>query len=435
MRILFIFTSFFILHVSYCETTLSQKLKEKLFKPKDCLPKIIETYTASDAPQRSVQSDESMLSLCPNLHESCCLKNNMSDLHSLVIDQIESIHYFQEQYTYLVNTINSASSSKTSDLIKNLENKFREKMDNGINSFDSEDFEEPREVTALKEAIEYIKSNSSVILEDLDQAVQFVISVNSRFGCAICDPENLWSFKNMKSKTPSLILDMAQCRDIFQDPSAVSLFRLDMHTTYIYAFVRSMVLVEKGSSPNDQFMTADEVSNIPALIENCMNDTNFLQKPDCKNLCLGLHFFNGNPFFDIEKSIIAGSLLIDSFLKGSKKLTEEELNSEYETLEEKIAKRLFVMPHLKDTIHVEFLDQIHSWNHGWNIMKFEMNYEVQTKPMVKKKMEEFILRAVRSPEELFQRTSRAIPIVETSSKSIKALSFVFTALILVLFSN
>ena len=44
-----------ILLTSSINTTLTAKLKGKIFTPKDCLPRVIETYVASKAPSQSLK--------------------------------------------------------------------------------------------------------------------------------------------------------------------------------------------------------------------------------------------------------------------------------------------------------------------------------------------------------------------------------------------
>ena len=406
---------------------LSQKLKEKIFSPKECHPKIIETYTASNAPRYSVQSDESMLELCPNLQESCCSKNNLNDLHVLVLDAVKSLKSFEEKYTGLVSDIVQADEEVVEEFI----GKFKVKA--GLDDQEDEFAEEFEEVVVLQNAINYLKQNKSVILEDLNASIEFVVSVNSRFGCGVCNRDNLYSFSNMKSREPKLQLDMSQCRNIFDDPRAISLFRLDMHTNYVYEVTKAMVIVERGSSPSDHFMSEDELSNIPSLIENCMEESNFLKLHECRNLCMSMKFFNANPFFNIEKSVIAGYILSGTIFKKRPKLSEAELNIEYERFEKEIVKRLFVMPHEGSAFHIEFFETEFKWKSGWNLMNFEMNYDSVTKPMVKKTMEDFILRAVRSPKEFFENTPSKLPHVDSNSS--KILSFLITALVLLVFSN
>ena len=438
MRTTFIFISLLILRASCSNLTLSKKLKDRLFEPKDCLPKIIETYTASNAPQRSVQSDESMLALCPHLQESCCLKNNLNDLHALVVDSVDALKTFENQYKYLVDTVNNASPSTVQGLLKKLEEKFQANLANEIlDDEEEESYEEPKEVGVLRDAVEYIQTNKRAIASDLALAIEFVIATNSRFGCALCDRENLYSFKNMKTRKPTLVLDMAQCKEIFDDDRVFSLYRLDVHTRAVYDLVRSMMLLEKGSAPNDTFLSEEEFSNLTQLAESCKEDLQFIQKPECQNLCTELQFLNGNPFFHIEKSVIAGALVIDTYFKNKANMSEQELNQEYEKLEERVVRQLFIMPHLKDTIHIEFLEKELSWNNGWNIMKFEMNWETATQPVINKKMEDYILRAVRSPEELFQKTNRDVAYVESrsDSNSSKIVSYIILALTFFLYSN
>lgn len=419
-----------ILLTSSINTTLTAKLKGKIFTPKDCLPRVIETYVASKAPSQSLKSDDSMLELCPDLHESCCLKNNLNDLHSLVLDGIKSLRSFEHEYNYVMQTINKASDLTVEKFIKD----FAQKI-NGVMDIVDDEEEDPK-VTKLRESINYIKKNESLISEDLKSAIEMVISVNSRFGCAICNRENLFSFKNMKTKSPSLILDMAQCKNIFSDKRAMSIFLLDHHTTYLYETIVAMAFVENGSSPSDTFLTKDEISNLPSLIEKCKDDSNFITNLECQSLCLGMKFFNENPFYNIQKQITAGNIMIDHYFKGLQKKSKVELNQEYENLEKKIVKRFFVMPHLPVTFLIENFPKQFSWNSGWNIMSFEMNFNTEVKHVENKNLEDFILKAPRTEQELFQVTSSSVNFVQDDeSESSKIINYFVSFLLLFMLSN
>lgn len=411
MQKIIIFLSSIVL-LGTTRATLTQKLKEKLFEPKDCLPKLIENYTFSSAPARSIQSDENMLQLCPNLHESCCLKNNLNDLHQLVLDAISSLDNFQKQYVYLLDGIHHANQKNIDHFLKAFTQK--------VNGDDPEEVEEEEdeEVVRLKEALEYVNTHSSVIKEDLEAAIQLYISINSRYACALCNRENLFSFKNIHSRNPTVMLDLAQCKQIVSEPNLLSMFRIDNHTGYLYTIIRAMSFIEKGSSPTDTFLSAEELSNFPQLIRECQDGSNFINKTECQSLCMGLKFFNENPFYNIQKSIIAGSLLVDHYIKGQAKKDPKELNIEYEEYEKKIAKVFFLMPHLKSPYLVERFDKLFTWNSGWNIMNFEMNYELPIKKASVVSEDEFILRAVRKPQDLFEIVKKNVPYVEENSSRI-----------------
>jgi hypothetical protein len=234
----------------------------------------------------------------------------------------------------------------------------------------------------------------------------------------------------MKTKNPNLLLDLAQCKPIFEEPQIMSLFRLDNHSGYMYSIIRAMAYIEKGSAPHDTFITEDELSNMPAMIEDCVQDTNFIQKISCQQLCMSSKFFNGNPFLDLQKNTIAGRLLSDHYLLGHNKMDQKELNETYERMEEDIVRRLFVMPHKKSPFVIEIFKQTYKWNSGWNIMNFEMNYNEEVKPMKKQTEEEFILRAVRNPEELFEVFNKNIPFVNEDSSSIWTFGFMIISFIM-----
>lgn len=418
MQKLIIFLSSFLLF-SATRATLTKKLKEKLFEPKDCLPKLIENYTFSSAPSRSIQSDETMLQLCPNLHESCCLKNNLNDLHQLVLDAIQSLKSFEQQYTYLVESIFNASQAN----LNHFESAFRKKvMGDDAEEMTEEEFEEDEEVIQLKKAVEYVITHRSVIKEDLESAIKIYISVNSRYACALCNRENLFSFKNIHSRNPTLMLDMAQCTHIVSEPNILSMFRIDNHTGYLYTIIRAMSFIENGSAPNDTFLTDDELSNLPGIIKECQEGSNFIRKSECQSLCMGLKFLNENPFYNIQKSIVAGSLLVDHYIKGLPKKDEKQLNIEYEDYANKIAKIFFLMPHKKSPYLVERFDKLYTWNSGWNIMSFEMNIEAPVKKTSRVSEEEFILRAVRKPQELFEVSKKDVPYVQDNFSGIRSIT-------------
>ena len=425
MNKLIIFLSSILL-LSTVQATLTKRLKEKLFEPKNCLPRIIENYTYSNAPSYSIQSDEAMLELCPNLHESCCLKNNLNDLHQLVLDAISSLNSFESQYKYLIESIFNATSNNLESFIT----KFKTKIQgDNIEEFDEED----EDLVQLKAALEYVNSHRSVILEDLESSIALYISVNSRYACAICNRENLFSFKNMKSRNPTLMLDLAQCKNIVSDPHILSMFRIDNHTGYLYTIIRAMALVENGTAPNDKFLSDEELSNLPNLISTCQEGSNFTSKSECQSLCLSLKFFNENPFYAIQKSIVAGSLLVDHYIKGRPKKDQKELNIEYEEYVNKIVKVFFLMPHKKSPYMIERFDKLYSWNSGWNIMNFEMNYDVPVKKVIRSDEEDFVLRAARKPEEMFEIIVKNIPMVDDNSTRI--ISFVIMAVTFLIFSN
>jgi len=415
-----------MLLMSTLNATLTKRLKEKIFEPKECFPKIIETYTFSSAPSRSIQSDETMLKLCPTLQESCCLKNNLNDIHKLVLDSVNSMKSFKKEFLYIINAVGKAKQERIDKLIKDLTLKL-----NGNMILDDEEVDEDlKEIRDLKEALEYVSSNQSVIAEDLETSIDYFISINSRFGCAICNRENMHSFENVKTKHPTLLLDMTQCKQIFENPSILAYYRLDHHSSFLYTIIRSMAIVEKGDAPRDSFITEDELSNIPTMIENCLQDTNFISKLECQSLCVSSKFFNGNPFLDLQKNTIAGRILSDHYLLGHTKLDQKELNQTYERMENEILKRLFVMPHKKSPFIIEFFERKYKWNSGWNIMNFEMVYDESFKPVKKQSIEEFILRAVRHPEELFESPQKSIPFVNEESSKIWTISLMLISFIM-----
>ena len=90
-----------------------------------------------------------MLELCPDLHESCCLKNNLNDLHSLVLDGIKSLRSFEHEYNYVMQTINKASDLTVEKFIKD----FAQKINGVMDIVDDEEEKEDPKVTKLRESI------------------------------------------------------------------------------------------------------------------------------------------------------------------------------------------------------------------------------------------------------------------------------------------
>ena len=197
-----------------------------------------------------------------------------------------------------------------------------------------------------------------------------------------------------------------------------------------------MSFVENGSAPHEKYLNEEELSNLPYLIKTCQEEANFASKLECQSLCKGMKFLNENPFYDIQKQVIAGRLLIDFYLKGGKKKSSSELNEEYEALSKDMVKPFFVMPHLPSPFLIETFEKNSTWNDGWNIMNFEMNYNSFVKNVENKNLEEFILKAPRTAEELFQITTRSIQFVEDEeSESTKIVGFFITAILFFMFSN
>merc|ERR1712137_689782 len=105
----------------------------------------------------------------------------------------------------------------------------------------------------------------------------------------------------------------------------------------------------------------------------------------------------------------------------------KELNIEYEEYEKRIAKVFFLMPHKKSPYMIENFDKLYSWNSGWNIMNFEMNYEVPVKKVIRSDDEDFVLRAARKPEEMFEIMVKNIPLVNDNSTQIVSFAIMVVA--------
>ena len=373
MRTTFIFITFLILRASCLSRMLMKDQILQEYSPKKCFARLTQFYTNSEGLEESIESDEAILSVCPGLKESCCSKETLKGLQALAVQSVEALEEFKKQYSYLVTTIGGASQSVLKSISKQLQEKFKEQVDEEDEDFVSEI---PEEATVFNQAAAYIKKNKSAILKNLESAVAFVESTNSRFGCAVCHPENQYSFQNMKSKKPTLVLDMAQCKDIYSDPRVLSLFKVDADTKYVYDVITSLILLDNDSGPNEVFLTEEEVEGVPAFVQDCLEGNNFFTKESCKHLCKDLNFLNGNPFYGIESAIISGYLYIDVYFKRAKKKEYEELLQEFTNLEHKIKKKYFIMPLLKNDFYIETFEKNLAWNSGWNIMNFQMNYNV-----------------------------------------------------------
>ena len=132
----------------------------------------------------------------------------------------------------------------------------------------------------------------------------------------------------------------------------------------------------------------------------------------------------------------AGNIMIDHYFKGLQKKSKVELNQEYENLEKRIVKRFFVMPHLPVTFLIENFPKQFSWNSGWNIMSFEMNFNTEVKHVENKNLEDFILKAPRTEQELFQVTSSSVNFVQDDeSESSKIINYFVSFLLLFMLSN
>ena len=388
--------------------SMKSKLKRDIFESKECHSKLVEMYVPSSAPGYSLQSDEEMLEICPFLNESCCYKSNLEEIHDMMLDRAEKLQKFEMKFIYLVSTITNAD--------KNIKNQFILKYADSLkakNGSEDEEAEEDPKVTALKDNLKFVEDNESVIIDNLKVAIEYVTSVNSRYGCALCDRDNHFEFKNMKSKNPEIRIDMAQCKQILSNDKAMKVFTVDMHTGYLFEIIKVMTILRKGFSPSDTFLSSEELENMPLIIKKCSQGSNFSSDNQCQKVCMNFDFFNKDVFYGIERTIIAGSLMVNTFLKNEEEPSDSDMNKEYDLMIKEFVHPFYMIPKIsQNKFYLETMPQYYSWNSGWNIMKHQINLKGSTisTPEVIDNIKKFMLKAIQNPGDLFQKNSSLSPL-------------------------
>ena len=389
--------------------TMMAKLKKDTMVQHQCFPKIIEVYINSKSPDYALEPDATMKSICPKLMHSCCYKSNLEAIHDSVLETTQKMELFERSFKSVVSTIANAKGLNTTKFIADFQNNVDSNWEEDKEE-EGEKWTEHREVTDLKKSIEYVQSNESELLNDLHKGVTYLNSINSRYACALCEQENHMNFKNIQSRNPSVLLDMSQCAAILT-PEAISIFKVDNHMTYVYRIIQSMTKLRNGHSPNDYFMTDNELLNIVPMMKNCAKDQNYLTDSKCQSICKSVKFFNQNVFLDIQKTVIAGSLLVNNYFQSVPMLNDSEMNIEYEKDIKRIVARFYVTPASKPDMLIENFPVTMYWGTGWNLMKQE--FVMSDKPLLTKKIREgikdYILKNIDSPDQFFEKTNQRPP--------------------------
>lgn len=368
-----IITFIMLIQISFCTLSQMGNLRKELFKPKKCIPSLIEIYISGRASKQTVQSDQEMQSICPNLEESCCTKSNLKEISDLANERIEKNNEIRDMFDSIINTINDATNENLENLYFQLIQYENPTTYENVSSFDQvEDYTDSHNMKIMKLGIEYIKDNKDMIINDVKEAVEYVNQISSKFGCSLCQSENVFSIKNINTKKPSIVLDMSQCKSIFLDQKYLSLFAMDMHMSKIYDIFYVISLIRDGRALKEEYITEDEFNNIPDIVKKCVQESNFLKLEQCQSLCVEMKFFNGNAFRDITKNIIASSILKDHYFKGSPAKSEKELTETYESLVKRYYAFAFFQPHKnQNNIYLETMTKEFAWGSGWNVLDYE----------------------------------------------------------------
>lgn len=376
-----IITFIMLIQISLCTMSQMGSLRKELFKPQKCIPSIIEIYISGKAARKTIQSDSEMLSICPNLEESCCTRTNLKEISDLANDRIEKNKELTNMFNSIIRTVSDSSDSNIKNLFFKLIKFENPSTYEDANSFDEiSDYTDSENMKKLKDGINYIKDHDEMIIKDVKEATEYVNKISSRFGCSVCKSENVFSIKNINTRKPSIVLDMSQCKAIFSDPKYLSLFAMDMHMSKMFDILYVIALMRNGHAKNDEFITEDEFTNIPDLVKKCNEGTNFLKLKDCNSLCVEMKFFNGNAFRDITDHIIASKMLMDHYFNGTAAMSENELTQAYEKLIKQYKAFAFFQPHKNDNnIYLETINKEFAWGSGWNILNqdFTMKTEKQ----------------------------------------------------------
>jgi hypothetical protein len=368
-----IITFIMLIQISFCKLSQMGSLRQELFKPKKCIPSIIEIYISGKASRETIQSDQEMLSICPDLEESCCTRSNLKEMSDLANDRIQKNNELTDMFNSIIKTIRDSSDSNINNLFFDLIKFENPSTYEDAKSFDQiSDYTDSHNMQRLKAGIEYIKGHDEMIIQDVKDATEYVNELSSRFGCSVCKSENVFSIKNINTKKPSIVLDMKQCQSIFSDPKYLSLFAMDMHMSKMFDILYVIATMRNGRAPNDEFITEDEFRNIPDLVKKCNEGTNFLKLKDCNSLCVEMKFFNGNAFRDITTHILASQILMDHYFKGSPAMSEQELNETYEGLLKRYKAFAFFQPHKNENnLYLETISKEYAWGSGWNVLEQE----------------------------------------------------------------
>ena len=366
----------------------NQERKEP-YQPKEC-SHIGSIYSGHENPNESLEPDQDILSICPTLTDSCCYKEAFFALHDKALDSIHKLEHFGRTYKSVLGKIVNAKSKFTEAFLNSYEKKLQEKY-GFVTKYDyrkgheeDEPIKYPSEsiktnLDALKKDLKYLKKNQASIESDLTIAIQYLSDFNSRYICALCTSDYQTRFENFRKRktTKKLQLDMSMCPLIFEDKRSLALFRLDYSTGKLYNVIVTIFELRKGVGRRDSFITKDELSNINNIITKCAKGTSYLNKSECKNLCLGMGFFNKNVMVGLEKIIFAGELAVPHYFEGKEDLSEDEMNINYEENLKKYTLGVYLNPvpeyrTERQKYPIENMEKVMYWGKGFNLMKYRV---------------------------------------------------------------
>lgn len=364
-------------------------IKKVPYVPREC-SHIASIYSGYENPSESLEPDQDILSICPTLKNSCCYKEAFFALHDNALDSIHKLEHFGQTYKSVMHKIVNAKSQYMDSFLNSYEKKLQEKY-GFVTKYDYRKGHEDDEPTmypnesikekldALKKDIKYLKKNHVSIESDLKMAIQYLSDFNSRYICMLCTSDYQTRFEDFRHRktTKKLQLDMSMCPQIFEDKRSLSLFRLDYSTGKLYSVIMSIFELRKGVGRRENFMTRDELSNINNLIAKCAKGNAYLNNIQCKNLCLGMGFFNKNVMAGLEKIIFAGELAVPHYLEGKADLSEDEMNNKYEENLKKYTMSVFLNPTAeyrteRQKYPLENMEKVMYWGKGFNLMKYRV---------------------------------------------------------------
>jgi hypothetical protein len=224
--------------------------------------------------RKAFNADEEFLKICPNNKFSCCTTEDIQPM-------LETFKYTRELLLF--------KNQMLEKLLLYFNSVAPESFDKFLGTFNEEAIKctGKREFDRLKMYYSFVQENSEDVLEMVKQSTNQIINLYSSFLCTICSPVNNIIFEyDDKHKESYLHINKRTCSNIIN----YSMDRKNLR--FIWNRINKIInaIFCKNNSTvkqrDDIFLTYKSIEQQYANYDDCAaDDKNFVDKPECEELC------------------------------------------------------------------------------------------------------------------------------------------------------
>lgn len=338
------------------------QLREDIFKPKECYPKVMENMSSKEAINESIMNSSEMKQICPNIIHSCCTQEMMIDINNEIQLNYKKMTSMIDIISHIVKSIQSMTPENIEALRKRFSNSKKSMAD-----------EEDEETLKFWRYINYFIENGNDVLEEVENGIEYYSDVVSRFGCTICDQETHASFVHNKHKSPAIRFDYAQCKTMFEHPSAENYIKSVSVIARLYFIFEKYdsIFPEQFFFKKKDFFDPENYDEVKEGILTCNKESNFMSNNSCVSLCNEQKLTGYNTLFEYGETLIIFSYFTDNFFLGKELPDTSQMQEIHEANKEKYLVYSVLKPVNSENLIFDQVNLKKEWGSGINVVDHE----------------------------------------------------------------